>query len=571
MDRVTKSFLTEFSKNNGYESLKTDVLFEHFSNYTVIEPKTEYLFDIEDINIGKNGTIGIDGFAILINKQTIDNIDELNDYLDQNKNCESEVIFIQSKTSAKFSSKEVGNFGFAVKDFIAEEQTLSWSDNAIEKIKLFNNLVERISELKENPKCTLYYISLGRNENDKNVLALVKSSIINIKEENIFSKVQMDLIDSNLLISKYKKIGQSIEKSFEFQNRVTLPVINNVKEAYLGIVDTKSIIELMTDENGEMLNVFYDNIRDYQGNNKVNNEITETLKSDFKDSFAILNNGITIVAENISTSRDKITISNYQIINGCQTSHVLFENKESLDDTVKVPIKLIISEDEGLTASVIRSTNRQTAIQEQDLLAFTKFQKSLEDFYQTFTGNEKLYYERRSKQYRSKNVERKRIIDKTTQIKAIASLYYDKPNLATRYFGAVFAELKDKLFKDNDQLLPYFVASFAIYKIEGLFRTGKIDKKYKKIKYYILTMFRHELNSQTCPAFNSKKSEAYSQEILEVLKDDTKTKKIISKVIKKIDSLSPDLQDSEISKSKDFVTKCLNLYGKKKIMRKKRS
>ncbi len=143
MDRVTKSFLNEFSRNNGFESLKQDVLFEHFTNYTVVEPKTEYLFDIEDLNIGKNRTIGIDGFAILLNKQIIENKDELNDFLDQNKKCESEVIFIQSKTSAKFSSKDVGMFGFAVKDFISEKQTLSWSENAKEKIELFNLLVPR--------------------------------------------------------------------------------------------------------------------------------------------------------------------------------------------------------------------------------------------------------------------------------------------------------------------------------------------------------------------------------------------------------------------------------------------
>ncbi len=561
MDRVIKSYLNEFSKSNGYEKLKEDELFENFANYSIIEPKTEYLFDIEDLNIGKNGAIGIDGFGLLLNKQIINDIDELNDFLDQNKKCESEIVFMQSKTSAKFSSTEIGSFGFAVKDFIAENQTLSWSDNAKDKIALLNRLVERISELKENPKCSLYYVTLGSDKKDTNVYARVDSSIGDIEEENLFTDISMELIDSNALIEKFKKIGQSIEKSFEFQRRVTLPVIKDVKEAYIGVVDTLSIIDLMTDEDGEMLNVFYDNVRDYQGDNKVNSEITETLTTERKDSFAILNNGITIVAENITTSRDKITISNYQIINGCQTSHVLYNNREQLDKTVKVPLKLIISEDEGLTASVIRSTNRQTEVKEQDLLAFSKFQKSLEDYYYTYTGTEKLYYERRSKQYRNKNIERKRVIDKTTQIKAIASLYYDKPNLATRYFGAVFSELKDKLFKEDDFLLPYFVASYSIYKIEFLFKNGNIDKKYKKIKYYIITMLRHELMLTSCPSFNSKKSETYCQKLFETLKDDAKLMKAVTDVLQKIDLLNPDLSDNEISKSKDFVTQCLNLYS----------
>lgn len=570
MDRVTNSFIKKFARNNGYESIKdVSVLFEYFVNYTLVEPRSEYQFDIETINIGKGGTIGIDGFALLLNKQVIDNIEELTDFLDHHKQCEAEIVFVQSKTSAKFDSKEVGGFGFAVNDFISVKQTLKWSKSAKEKIKLFNYFVERISELKDSPTCHLYYVSLGRNENDENVTARFNNDKENLEKENLFSSVHIELVDANDIINKYKKIGQSIDKTFEFPDRVTLPLIKNVKEAYLGFVDTQSIIDLMMNEEGEMLNVFYDNVRDYQGTNKVNNEIAETLISETsKDSFAILNNGITIVAERLKPSRDSVTISNYQIINGCQTSHVLFENRNYIDASVKVPLKLIISEDEEITSKVIRSTNRQTEVKEQDLLAFSQFQKNLEDYYSTFSGDEKLYYERRSKQYTNKNVERKKIIDKTMQIKAIASLYYDKPSLATRYFGAVFAELKDKIFQDNHRMLPYFVAAFALYQLEGYFKSGDIDKKYKKIKYHILTMFKYEINKSKCPEFGSKKSEDFSKIIFEILLDRTETLKLITKVLAKIDSLDVDLEDNEVSKSSSFVRDCLRFYKEK---RKKRS
>jgi hypothetical protein len=146
------------------------------------------------------------------------------------------------------------------------------------------------------------------------------------------------------------------------------------------------------------------------------------------------------------------------------------------------------------------------------------------------------------------------------QIKSIASLYYDLPNLATRYFGAVFAELKNKIFQDSHRHLPYFVASFALYELEGLFKSGKIDKKYRKIKYHILTMLKYEIDNGKCPIFGSRKSEAYSQRILDVLQDEELTFKLVSNVIEKIDSLNEDLEDNEVSKSKEFVTKCLRLY-----------
>lgn len=562
MDRVTKSFVSDFIDSFGFDSTIDDpTAFEHFVNYSIIEPKTEYRFDVERINIGKDGTIGIDGFALLLNRQYIDNTDELEDFLSGHKKCTAEVIFIQSKTSPKFNSKDIGNFGFAVSDFIAETQKLTWSRIAHEKIGLFNAFVNKISELAENPVCSLYYVTLGKKTDDNNINAKVDSTIDDIESENLFSKIDLHLIGSIEIQSLYKKIGQAITKSFEFPDRVALPVINEVKESYIGVVNTETIIRLMTDDRGQLLsNVFYDNVRDFQGDIKVNNEIASTINSENKDSFAILNNGITIVAEDLQTTRNTFTISNYQIINGCQTSHVLFENRELLDATVKVPIKLVVSKNDDLTSRVIRSTNRQTAVKEQDLIAFSNFQKRLEDYYASFTGQDKLYYERRSKQYNNKDIEKKRIIDKTTQIKAIGSLYYDKPELATRYFGTLFNEFGDKLFKDDHDMYPYYVASYAIYKIDSLFRVNKIDKRYKKIKYHLLMLIRHEINNNRCPNFGNKKSKEYFDDILNLFKNDNDLLKIIKKIINRINKYDFDFDDNEISKSREFVEKCLDYY-----------
>lgn len=564
MDRVTKSFVTEFARSFGLDSISDEtVLFEHFVNYSIVEPKSEYRFDIDKLNIGKEGTIGIDGFALLLNKQLIESIDELEDFLTQHKRPTSEIVFIQAKTVTNFDSKEIGNFGFAVSDFISESPKLRWSNIALESIALFNAFVAKVSELKENPICSLYYVCLGNNENDQNVVARIRDIEENIRSENIFSKVTVDLVDASGIVAKYKRIGQSLERTFEFPTRVTLPVIQNIKESYVGVVEAKTIVDIMTDENGELIsNIFYDNVRDYQGGNKVNSEIAQTLQSAAKDSFAILNNGITIIAESLRTTRDSFTLTNYQIINGCQTSHVLFDNMACIDDSVYVTIKLVISDNEELTTNVIRSTNRQTEVTEQDLLAFSKFQKRLEDYYGTFEGNQKLYYERRSKQYNNKAVERKRIIDKTTQIKAIGSLYYDKPDMATRYFGTLFSEFGAQLFKDNHEMFPYYVASFAIYRLEDYYKHGLIAKKYNKIKYHLITMIRHEIDNSNCPPFESKKANAYAQKVFETLSDDQKLQAVIKQALSKIDSLNFDLDNNEISKSKEFVKQILLSYHK---------
>jgi len=233
----------------------------------------------------------------------------------------------------------------------------------------FNNLISNTSKLRSKPTCYLFYVTLGNKTEDQNIQAKINDVRKDIDSENLFSKIIFELYGANEIQVLYKKIGQAVSKSFEFTQRVMLPVIHEVKESYLGVIKAITIIDLMTDENHELLpNVFYDNVRDFQGDNKVNKEIADTINSGYKDAFLILNNGITIVAEDLKTSRNTFTISNYQIINGCQTSNVLFENLAKIDDTVLVPVKLICSKNRDITARLIRSTNRQTEVKEQDLI-----------------------------------------------------------------------------------------------------------------------------------------------------------------------------------------------------------
>ncbi len=562
MDRVMKSYLESFKKNMGLEKCSESDAFEHFVDYTIIEPKSEYgIDDVESINIGIGGTIGIDGFSVLLNNQIINTEDELNDFIDENKKCEAEVIFIQSKRSSEFNRAEILNFGTSIKDFISEDPKLNWSNKAKEKIKLFNILLSRISELKNTPECSIYYVTLGKRTEDKNIIETKKYIENDIQSENVFNSVNFELFGSANIQHRYKKIGQSIEKEIIFESRVALPEIRGVSEGFIGIIDGLEVINLMTDEKGNLVNnIFYDNVRDFQGDNKVNVEIEDTIRSKKKDSFVVLNNGITIVAEDLKMARNKFTLINYQIVNGCQTSHVLYKNRDAVDKNIKIPIKLIVSTDVDLTSRVIRSTNRQTEIKEQDLIAFTDFQKELEDFYNSFQTDERLYYERRGKQYNRTTIPRKKIIDKTTQIKAVASMYYRKPEMATRYFGTLLSEFGDKLFNEDDSKLPYYVAALGIYKIETMFRDGLIDNKYKKIKYHILTMLTLEINTKKYPAFNSKKINKYCKEIQAVFLDDKDLQKKIDLVTSKIDSLKYDLKDLELSKSKEFVKKCIELY-----------
>lgn len=112
-----------------------------------------------------------------------------------------------------------------------------------------------------------------------------------------------------------------------------------------------------------------------------------------------MNNGVTIIARTLRTTGNRFYIEDYQIVNGCQTSHVLFDQREVVDESVMVPLRLIATQDEEVTASIVKATNRQTEVRAEQLLALGEFQKKLELFFQAQEEPRRLYYERRSRQY----------------------------------------------------------------------------------------------------------------------------------------------------------------------------
>lgn len=563
IDRITQSLLKDFQSKFDFDSLEENDLFEHFVNYSILEKKLEDRLDedaLDSINIGKNGTFGLDGFAILINKHLITSIEDLDEILDKNIKPTAEVFFIQSKTSNNFEIKEISSFGNSIDDFVSIEQKYTWNQNAKDHIELFKHLTNRANDLETNPSCNIFYCTLGEYLNDNNTEAEKNRIIKNIKDQRVFNKVDFYYFDYNNLQSDYKKIGQKISRTFAFSQKTLIPDIENVKEAFIGVVPATTIINLIEEDSELISSIFYDNVRDFQGLNKINQEIKNTISNEkLKYAFSILNNGITIIAEKLVPSRDNVTITNYQIINGLQTSRVLLDSKELIDDNIFVTLKLIVTEDENLISKIIRSTNRQTEVKEEDLLAYSDFQKKLEDFFKTFNDPDKLFYERRSKQYNGTTIDAKFIIDKSTLIKTMGSFYFLKPQLATRYFGALFNEFGKQLFLDNHKLYPYYTAALIYNKLEQRFRANLIDRKYKKIRYFILMMLRLEYKLEY-PKFESNKIENFCIDLITHFNIKSNFDKKLDNVIKKIDSLDLDLKSTELSKSNRLVENIKKMY-----------
>ena len=101
--------------------------------------------------------------------------------------------------------------------------------------------------------------------------------------------------------------------------------------------------------------LFNDNVRDYLGQNAVNSEIEKTIVEN-PGMFLLCNNGIAIVCSDFDQVRDNLVkIENPQIVNGCQTSNVLFNLRDNPNiEKVQLVVRVISTDSLAISNKIVR-------------------------------------------------------------------------------------------------------------------------------------------------------------------------------------------------------------------------
>lgn len=557
MDRITQSMIDSFKSNQSLNIDDDSELFEYFVNYCVVNNVYgSNDFDLEEITTGK-ATQGIDGIAIIVNQKFVNTIEDIDTLIEYNKSISVKFVLIQAKTSSSFDNTEIGNLLTYSKLFFSDDTSMFRTAEMQHFIELKEYIFSKGDKLKKNPELFLYYVTLGTWTDDENLRATISVGKESLRGTNLFSNISFEPCGSEKIQDLYRKTKEKLKATFKFEKRITMYSINDDEVGYSGVLPFKEFKKLIIDENGATKAVFEDNIRDYLGPNPdVNKNITETIKTGNVNAFSMLNNGITVVTSSIIISGDIATIEDYQIVNGCQTSNVLIENMDSVEgiDELIIPIRIIATKDENLKNDITRATNSQTAIKKDQLEALSTFQKKLEEYYKTYRDEDALVYERRTGQYRDSNIPKNRIVTIAMQIKTVAAMFLDEPSGVSGQYGTVAKRVGNKIFKTADKEIIYYVSSLALYKIENLFRTHKIDKKYRRARYHAMMLFRMLVSTEEMPRFNARKMENYCKNILEVLENNAECERIFCGIVAYIASKDGEL---DIMDRKCFERKVL--------------
>jgi hypothetical protein len=252
----------------------------------------------------------------------------------------------------------------------------------------------------------------------------------------------------------------------------------------------------------------------------------------------VLNNDITIVARSLVEVQDRVLVRGPQVVNGCQTCNVLIANRASLTDDVWVNVRIIESSDEDVIDSIVRATNRQTALNENDLTARHPFQKHVEAYFATRPDEREVYFERRLGQHGSSKPAA-RVINRRHLIQAYAAMWLGVPQRVTR-FRRLVQDHRAELFDVRQDPLLYYLSAATYLQINRLFGRG-LPTQYRPARFHLVHALKLvSFGSGQPPADEATLARA-SVPLLDVLWDLDRLRGIVSQLLPAIDAaLTPD-------------------------------
>jgi len=536
VEPIINAKFNRFRERMELKNIADGVAFEQFVNHTILTAHQPDAFNgdselFEKVNVGGPQDMGIDGIAIKLNGLLLRSLDEAKDLIKQLPRVSIEFVFIQSKYKSNFDKGEFNNFADGVREFLSEKQRQPVSEEIRELIKIKEFLISENAVFKweDSPAVRLYYVVMGKWHGSQHQLALADTFKEDIMRLNTYKEPLIHFVDHE----NFKSILDSNENNFEviINSIETMPLtaVEMVDNSCVLLCFASELKKVLTTNDGLIRkSLFEDNVRDYQGDNNINKEISQTIQNE-PQKFALLNNGITIVCEKFTPSNRQITLRNPQIVNGCQTSHVIFHNAGADDSLSKVPIiiKLISTKDLEITNQIVRGTNRQNIVYDEAFETTKKFHKDLEDFINALSPEyERFYYERRSKQYdHNLSISHFQKLNLRIITQSFVGMFVNEPHISHRHESKLLELYSNLIFQDYQSKLPYFTSALAFYKFEKLFRAQVIDKKsFYAFRTHLLMIFR-EIIAGKRPNLNIEKVVVeHCQLVLSVLKDEDQCK-----------------------------------------------
>ncbi len=501
-DIVTLQQIIERFHRERFPDMKPDRYFEHFVAEQILKER-----DLSDAqllagNTGGPDEGGIDALHLFVNG---DHIDDTN--IEKYKNMQEGVIIdlhlIQAKDKSRIETGVINTFSATAEDLLNPSKdmtsvTRQYNSGVIQVFQWFWDIYHAVSHTSPTINVIFSYSTRAGSPTKKHL----------DKARQLEKKVTRQLSGCSC---KFQFLGATelldlsrAKPPQVFELIAAEPPLAADEEgnSYLALVQLDKYYDFITSDEGVLhWRLFEANVRDWQGNNKVNNQIQESLrKRDEKTDFWWLNNGITVLVKSVISKGKTLQLENPEIVNGLQTTRAIWRHFRELPDGTADERRLLtriidVGEGNENRETIIRATNSQTAVPTYALRSLDRVHRNIEEYFLA-QKDSPLYYDRRKNYYKNQDKPSKSIIDLRTLAQAIIATGLGKPDDAkgrpSDYLGAEDDDKYRAVFDDDTSPAFYFFCARFYKRIDELLKHDSIDDKYEQsqrssVRFHIMT------------------------------------------------------------------------------------
>ena len=360
---------------------------------------------------------------------------------DNKKPSRARLVVLQAKESQSgFSMNEINKLSFFSEDLL----DLSQSADTPECVAKYNMHLREIMETFKDKYLAFatsqlafsidyYYVTKGDELKPdskaihaaEKITSIAKKHMTKAEVEFHFINAQRLLDQVNLRISKEKALQWAYQPM-------------DAPDGVVGIVHLADFYDFLKEPDGSLSEgLFEANVRGFQQDTAVNKQIRDSLLHP-DTNFWLLNNGITIIAENTASAGHlRVTCQDPQIVNGLQSSRAIFRhfamrlgNTPPVDDR-SILVRLIETQNEKVRDRIIRATNSQNKMEAASLRSTDPVHHEIEQFMKRFG----LHYDRRKGYHKDKGVPARDIASVIEVTKAIVAIVVQRADDARARAG----------------------------------------------------------------------------------------------------------------------------------------
>jgi hypothetical protein len=337
-----------------------------------------------------------------------------------------------------------------------------YNEAVIEAVRRFRTLYESAASSRPTLSIDFYAVSLADNIEGK---VTTRKELLEVKLRDYFSRAKCSVqpVGAKTLFSWYH-ITPTKTVRLTTQDHLHWTQFG---KAYICLASLRSFYNFVSENDVPKEHIFESNVRDHAPDATVNKEIRLTLEKPSENGeFWWLNNGITVLATDVTVSGDTFSITDPLVVNGLQTSYEIinhFRGAPDAEDKRTILVRVIETTDPRMIDDIIKATNSQTKIPSNSLHATEEIHRKIESAMKV----KDLYYDRRKNYYRNRGMPTRSIVTITELAQALTAIVLRKPDDARARPTTVVNKHYKQLFSESFPLELYGKCASIVKRVQA--------------------------------------------------------------------------------------------------------